>query len=317
MPIRSNAFQRLVRAIQGHLSRSGTVTESRILQDRDTGADVEVDIVIEEVVGSHCILVGIECTSTKRKATVEWYREMRAKHADLPISKTVLVSESGFTGQVHRKALKDNVTLLTIGEAHSFEWKSLFSKLRGGTIADVRFALREISVKFSDPIVDKSSLQIGPDDVVKLQGTEMPLRRLVLEAARGAGLTRRIMSNLGEVMKRTDHFNFTFRVPEDTHIVHEGRSFTLTEVAATMSIHPRYESVEWRPVDFNGQAVATGTFPADFLFPGENGDTVVTVSKDSEDLMKISLLSPADRDIPLDVFPHALWRADADHSSDN
>lgn len=316
MPARSNAFQRLVRAIQGHLSRAGTVTESRILQDRDTGSSVEVDIVIEEVIGSHQVLIGVECTAGKRKATIEWYREMRAKHADLPIAKTVLVSESGFTREVHKKAKKDNVTLLTLGEAQTFKWQALFAKLKNGTVADVGFSLREASLTLRVSSDDPNPFRVDPGVIVRGPGIEHPLGQLIMEVALRSGLTRTIMSNLGAVLKKTDHFTFAFRVPEGTHVVVDSKQIEVIEVNAILTIHPRFRSVEWRPVDFNGQTVAAGTFPADFLFPGAEGDSVVTVSQDSSDSIKVGLLGPSDTDLQLDVFPHALWPGTSGHGPD-
>jgi len=313
MPARSNAFQRLVRGIQGHLSRGGTVTESRMLQDKDTGSSVEVDIVIEEMVGGHQILVGIECTAGKRKATIEWYREMRGKHGDLPIAKTVLVSESGFTREVHKKAKKDNVALMTLGEAQTFEWQSLFSKLKGGTVADVGFSLRQVTLKLlSNPLGD-CPMSIDPDVMLHGPGINLQIGHLVMQVAQQAGLTRKIMADLGEIMKKTDHFSFGFRLPSGTRIDIDEKQMEVTEVSAVLSIHPRYRDVKWKTFDVNGQAVAAGTFPADFLFPGAAGDSVVTASQGSYDNIKVSLLGPSDTDIQLEVFPHALWPNTTDH----
>ena len=316
MPARSNAFQRLVRAIQGHLSRAGTVTESCILQDRDTGSPVEVDIVIEEAIGSHKVLIGVECTAGKRKATIEWYREMRAKHADLPIAKTVLVSESGFTREVHKKAKKDNVTLLALGEAQTFKWQALFAKLKNGTVADVGFSLRQASLTLRASPDDSTPFRVDPDVIVRGPGIEHPLGQLIMEVALRGGLTRAIMSNLGAVLNKTDHFSFAFRVPEGTHVVVGSKQIKVIEVNAILTIHPRFRAVEWRPLDFNGQTVAAGTFPADFLFPGTAGDSVVTVSQDGSDSIKVGLLGPSDTDLQLDVFPHALWPGTSGHDPD-
>lgn len=315
MPARSNAFQRLVRAIQGHLSRGGTVTESRILQDRDTGSPVEVDIVIEEAVGGHKVLIGVECTAGKRKATIEWYREMRGKHADLPIAKTVLVSESGFTREVYKKAKKDDVTLLTLGEAQNFKWQALFGKLKGGTVADVSFSLREASLTLRSSLTDAAPLQVDPDVVVRGPGIENPLGQLIMAAAQQDGLTRKIMANLGAVLKKTDHVSFSFRVSEGAFVVIDGRQIEFTDVHATVTIHPRFQSVDWRPLDFNGQTVAAGAFPADFLFPGTEGNSVVTVSEDGDNSIKVSLLGPSDTDVQLDVFPNALWPGASGHGA--
>lgn len=268
---------------------------------------MEVDIVVEETIGSHKVLVGIECTAGKRKATIEWYREMRAKHADLPIAKTVLVSESGFTREVYKKAKKDDVTLLTLGAAQSFKWQALFGKLKRGTVADVSFSLREASLTLRSSLADCASLHVDPNVVVYGPGIENPLGQLIMASARQGGLTRGIMSSLGAVLKKTDHFSFSFRVPEGYSVAIDGRQIEFTEVHAKVSIHPRFQSIDWRPLDFNGQTVATGTFPADFLFPSTEGDSVVTVSEDGNNSIKVSLLGPSDTDVQLDVFPHALW----------
>lgn len=308
MPARSNSFQRLVRAIQGHLSRAGTVTESRFLNDRDTGSPVEVDIVIEEVVGGHTVLVGVECTAGKRKATIEWYREMRSKHADLPISKTVLVSESGFTQQVYRKARRDGITLLSLGEAQNFKWQDLFAKLSGGKLADVSFALRSVELLLRARAESPPTKVSDFDLIVHGPGFEAPLGLIAMTAAKESGATKAIMANLGAVLKRTDHAFITFRLPAGSYVIVDGMQTDLLEVKATFSIHPKYRAMEWRPIDFNGQTVAATTFPADFLFPGTSGESVLTISQDASDEMKVRLLGPSDEDIPLEVFPNALWQ---------
>lgn len=284
-----------------------------MLQDRDTGSLVEVDIVIEETVGGHQILVGIECTAGKRKATIEWYREMRGKHADLPIAKTVLVSESGFTREVHKKAQKDNVTLMALGDAQTFKWQSLFTKLKGGTVADVGFSLREVTLKLLVNPEGRGPICVNPYSIVNGPGINLPLGYLIMQVAQQGGLTRAIMSNLGEVMEKTDHFSFGFCLPTGTSVEIDETRIEVTEVSAVLSIHPRYRDVRWKPLDVNGQAVATGTFPADFLFPGATGDSVVTVSQGNDENFKVTLLGPADTDIELDVFPHALWQNTTDH----
>ncbi|MGJ7610686.1 MULTISPECIES: hypothetical protein [unclassified Variovorax] len=276
---------------------------------------MEVDIVIEEVVGSHKVLVGVECTAGKRKATIEWYREMRAKHADLPIAKTVLVSESGFTREVYKKAKKDDITLLTFGEAQHFKWQALFGKLKGGTVADVGFPLREASLTLRSSSDESARLRVDPDVVAHGPGIEHPLGQLIMAVALEGGLTRAIMANLGAVLKKTDHFSFSFRVPEGTFIEIDSRQIEFTEVHAVLSIHPRFQSVDWRPLDFNGQTVAAGAFPADFLFPGSAGDSVVTASEDGNNSMKVTLLGPSDTDVELDVFPHALWPGVSGHGA--
>lgn len=307
MPARTNKFQRLIRAIQGHLSRSGTVSESRILSDRHTGSPVEVDIVIEESVGGHVVLVGVECTSERRKATIEWYREMRAKHADLPIAKTVLVSESGFTQEVYRKAQIDGITLLRLGDVKTFKWQALLVKLQGSKVADVSFSLRKFSIKFHPDWDSSISTQVGPWTIVRGPGIECSLGQWILEVARDGGLTAMIMSQMNEIMKKTDHFSFSFNAPVDTRIEVLGKQAEILEIEATLSFHPKYKTIEWQTAEFNGSVVATGSIPANFFSPGAAGDAVMTVSVENPESIRITLLGASDRDVELKTFPSALW----------
>lgn len=277
-----------------------------MLPDRDTGSLVEVDIVIEETIAGHQLLIGIECTAGKRKATVEWYREMLGKHRSLPIAKTVLVSESGFTREVHKKALKDNVSLMTPVQVEDCNWNYLLTKLNAGTVADVGFKIRKFSIFFS-PGQERAScddVSIGTD--IQIGEHRIPIGHIVMKVAKEGGLTRMVMTDLANILKKTDHFSFRFSLPERSFIVIDGNPAFVTEIEATLSIHPRYQRINWRPVDVGGQKVVAGTFQANFLFPGATGDAFLTASYESKDDFKVKLLDPDDNDIELEVFPDAL-----------
>lgn len=310
MPARSNAFQRMVRAIHGHVSRVGTVTESKMLPDKDTGSLVEVDVVIEETVGGHRVLIGIECTAGKRKATIEWYREMLSKHAGLAISKTVLVSESGFTREVHRKAKVHNVELLTLGQAQTCNWHTLIGKLKSGTVADVEFRLETLSVIASADAESIEDLQrITPDNLLHVQGKVIPLGLLAVAVAKQLGVTKAIMARLGQAIESSSPPSFRFQVPPDAYIQLGAERIGVREVQAVLTIHPRFQPISWRSIELNGRAVAAGSFPAEFLFKGATGETVVTASSRAEGDLRVTVLDPNDNDIQLECFPHALWQA--------
>lgn len=307
MPARSNTFQRLIRAIQGHMSAAGTVTESRMLADRHTGSRVEVDIVIEQNVGGHTLLIGIECTAKNRKATIEWYREMRSKHADLPINKTVLVSQSGFTPEVHRKASIDGITLLSLAEATAFKWRALFDKLQGGTVAEVGFTLRKATLTMRSASGEAAPVAVGREAIIRGPGFEYELDWLIMTTAVNSGLTRQVMANLGAILTKTDHITFGFIPPEGSYVVEDDQRFDVLDIGAVLTIHPTFQPMNLRPVDFNGQTVAVSDIPARFIVPGSTGQSIVTISQNAGDSMKVSVLAPDDEDIELDVFPHALW----------
>lgn len=278
-----------------------------MLADRTTGSRVEVDIVIEQNVGGHILLIGIECTAKNRKATIEWYREMRSKHADLPINKTVLVSQSGFTQEVHRKAAVDGIKLLSLAEASNFKWQALFDKLQGGMVADVGFKLQEVALTMRSRSGEAASIVLDGDAVIRGPGFAHELGRLVMTAAVDGGLTRHVMDTLSAVLARTDHVSFRFALPDGSHVVEGGELFEVLDVNAVLTIHPTFQSMDLQPLDFNGHTVAVGDIPAQFIVPGATGRSIVTISHNADASMKVSVLAPSDKDIELDVFPNALW----------
>ncbi len=104
MPRRSNLFQQVVTIIHQHMAGEATVEESAMLPHRVTGELREVDVVVRARVAGHEVLVAVEATAAGRRADARWVEGLVAKHNDLPASKLVLVSESGFTKQARRLA---------------------------------------------------------------------------------------------------------------------------------------------------------------------------------------------------------------------
>lgn len=104
MPKRSNLFQDTVAVVQQHLAGEAEVEESAYLKERTTGEEREVDVVVRSMVAGQEVIVSIEATSTHRKADLTWVDTLLGKHADLPTSKLVLVSEAGFTKPARLKA---------------------------------------------------------------------------------------------------------------------------------------------------------------------------------------------------------------------
>ncbi|MET8991935.1 restriction endonuclease [Nonomuraea wenchangensis] len=113
MPARSNDFQAVVYFVKAHLDPNVTVTESASLPDRTSGKMREVDVLLTAHVAGHRVQIGVECRDRGRKADVPWVEEMRAKHADLPTDRLVLVSASGFTRTALIKAQHYNIETVT------------------------------------------------------------------------------------------------------------------------------------------------------------------------------------------------------------
>lgn len=129
MPRRTNAFQGLIYRIQRTAASGAVVTESKVLADSLTGALVEVDVVVEQDLGGHAIIVGVECTAEARAATVEWVNEMHAKHATLPTHHLVLVSRAGFSNGARRRAAGFQIAAYTLAEAVEGDWTTIVGRL--------------------------------------------------------------------------------------------------------------------------------------------------------------------------------------------
>ena len=74
------------------------VTESKMMTDRDTGEQREVDIVMEGTIGDEPVVISIEVSTGTRPKGSPWVESMLSKHDRMPTNRLVLVSWSGFSG---------------------------------------------------------------------------------------------------------------------------------------------------------------------------------------------------------------------------
>jgi hypothetical protein len=103
-----------------------------------TGENREVDLVAEAAVGGYQIVISIEVTDRKRPADVTWVEGMAQKHEDLPTSKLVLWSTSGFSASALAKARALGLETVSPGDAVHAPWASLAREFIGGSVKFVR-----------------------------------------------------------------------------------------------------------------------------------------------------------------------------------
>jgi hypothetical protein len=118
MPKRTNEFQQLVYLVRLHLAAGGTVTESKMLTDRRTGQQREVDVCIEAVISGEPIVVSIECRDHTRRADVGWVDQMKTKHERLPTNALILASKRGFTPEAKRVAADYGIKVVALVPRH-------------------------------------------------------------------------------------------------------------------------------------------------------------------------------------------------------
>ncbi len=145
MPKRTNEFQQLIYAINLQLAKEATVTESKLLRHRLTGAEREVDVVIEIEIGPYRPIIGIECRAHERPQDVEWVEQAHTKHKHLT-DKLVLVSQSGFTPQAKNLAKTLGIETLTLAGAEKVDWTQIVGKLTRVYIALVRGQPTQIGI---------------------------------------------------------------------------------------------------------------------------------------------------------------------------
>lgn len=147
MPQRTNLFQQTIPMVHEHLAGDATVEESAMLPQRTTGELREVDVVIRSLVAGHEVVVSVEARAASRKADLPWVESMIAKHADLPTSQLVLVSESGFTAPAKRQAeAKGALAIAPEDLAGNHPGRELMERL-------ARFESRELTLRISHMII--------------------------------------------------------------------------------------------------------------------------------------------------------------------
>ena len=126
MPKRSNEFQKLVGLVRVNLAEGAAITESKMLRDRITGTEREVDVCVEGIVGGTHVRVCIECRDRARAADVTWVEELKAKHERLPTHVLILASRSGFTNEARRVAQLNGIEAISFDEVEQTNFHDLF-----------------------------------------------------------------------------------------------------------------------------------------------------------------------------------------------
>ncbi|RFC39419.1 MAG: hypothetical protein DID90_2727552286 [Candidatus Nitrotoga sp. LAW] len=125
MPKRTNEFQKLVYLVRTNLAAGATVTESKMLRDRVTRKQREVDVCIEGRVGGQAVMVCVECRDHKRPADVQWVDALCTKHERLPTNALILASKSGFTPEARRVAEAYGIETFSLEDVNSTDFPSL------------------------------------------------------------------------------------------------------------------------------------------------------------------------------------------------
>ncbi len=242
MPRRTNQWQELIHAIQLQLADGAQVTESKELTNRVTGRKREVDILVEAEVGGHTMTIGIECKAGESKSSrpvdVEWVERMIQKHAHLPIHKTVLVAESGFTPQAIELATWSRVDVLTLGDAMATDWTTVVGKLTHLYIAmpqstPIRCEITYAKGYLLGDMPDLSFDTVLYDGQGRVQGTTLQLANGLLQQP---FIGEHVIKNFNEAGDYT--FWFDCDVPQGSyHTDNAGAVHELVKLRFHIAVH--------------------------------------------------------------------------------
>lgn len=219
MPKRSNDFQRLVYLVRVNLAEGAKVTESKMMRDRITKRFREVDVVIEGHVGSHPVVVSVECRDHKRVADVTWVDMMKTKHDRLETKALLLGSRMGFTPEARDVAKSYGIEAFSLEDMESADIQGMLGPHGSLWLKSVNVTADKVSVRVA-PIgaVPSETVAMNPDNLVYLEdGSELCQIRELVDTLIKAPRARDYLLADG----KEDHrwFEFIWEPPCD----HEGR----------------------------------------------------------------------------------------------
>jgi hypothetical protein len=151
VPQRTNLFQEVVEILHRHMAGDATVEASAMLPSQSTGALREVDVAIRAKQAGHEVIVSVEAIARSRRADRKWVDEMVGKHADLPTSLLVLVSEKGFTKDARSAALANHAVPLAPEDLPSSDHdRDVVKAVPALWPKVVSFTVEEVGVNFTD-----------------------------------------------------------------------------------------------------------------------------------------------------------------------
>lgn len=132
-------FEKLIAVLEKGLGGADIkITSPDYIEDKATGEKREVDISLKGKIGSHEILVIIECRDRRNKQDVTWIEQIATKKDDIGAHKAIAVSSSGFSDGAKRKAIAKNIEIRTLEEINPEEIIEWF-KPTGLIVHNVRY----------------------------------------------------------------------------------------------------------------------------------------------------------------------------------
>lgn len=226
MPKRSNDFQRLVYLVRVNLAEGAKVTESKMMRDRLTKRYREVDVVIEGKVGSHPVIVSVECRDHKRVADVTWIDTMKSKHERLDTNVLLLASAAGFTKEARDVASKYGIELFTFETQESADIPALIGPTGSLWHKTHELSADKVSIQVAQTgHLPSETVATSPDNLLYLEdGAELCQVKELVNQVLNSDRVKEYLTSEG----REEHvrFEFVWKPPQD----HLGRPLHLMKL---------------------------------------------------------------------------------------
>jgi hypothetical protein len=241
MPQRTNQFQRLVALLNTTLAGQARVIESAMLKDKVTGEDREVDVLLSARAATYDVSIGIEVVSWSRPADTPWIEKMRAKHANLDIDRTILVSERGFTGPAVKKAQFYRIETLTIQEALATDWPLLSSLESSGVfeLTTIKYTCSAVC-QFEDGLVEQ--LDVPLNTLINVGGKAATLEFMIRTLMNKPEFREALYPHIKGAGEH--EFWMSYTQPEKLgELQHGGRTASITELRIGLKVLRRESPV--------------------------------------------------------------------------
>ena len=167
-----------------NLAEGAKVTESKMMRDRTTKRFREVDVVIEGKVGSHPVVVCVECRDHQRVADVTWVDMMKTKHDRLDTKALLLASRKGFTPEARDVARSYGIEVFSLEDVESADIPGMLGPHGSLWLKSVSVTAERVSIRVAQ--VDNlatETVATSPDNLIHLQdGSALCQIRELVEA---------------------------------------------------------------------------------------------------------------------------------------
>lgn len=120
----AHIYERVTKKIYEHLSPDCIIIHDDKIPGKDSGIARQIDVSIRGRVGTHEILIIVQCKNFKgSRVNVNHIGELHSVMQDVGASKGILVSNAGFTKGAKGLARKRGIDLCSIHDAETKDWR--------------------------------------------------------------------------------------------------------------------------------------------------------------------------------------------------